>query len=109
MRVFQVFAPFSARSVALVKAWAESWTAYGWTPRLLSAREIREAGSRARAVEARGGGFLVDGLTFNYGLRPGSRKTAIVGQGRRGWRGSKLVRFPEGSTEDQIREGSQWR
>ena len=98
----KVFAAYSREKVGIVRVWAESWAARGWSPRLISPKEIREFGSPRKAAEARGGGILTDLLTINFAGRRHPLKSRRFG--RPGWEDAPLVRFTPGTDESSIRE-----
>jgi len=105
-----VFAVFSEAQADLVSTWIASWEARGWQTRLLSTREVQEAGGdavkamRCRCVRLRAShARLTDLLTINFALsakRPG--KWRLVRLNRRGWKTSPLVKFPPGTTRNTI-------
>jgi len=105
MPLVKVFAAYSEQRAPLVRVWMESWSSRGWTPQLLSAKELVEHGSLRRAVEARGGGVLADVLVINFSY-PTRRQPLLraVRFGRAGWERAPLVRFPRGVTEEEIRD-----
>jgi hypothetical protein len=91
-----VFAVFSELESDFVSLWIRSWEARGWTARILSAREIQEAGSAWEAVwKRRGhGGPIVDLQTINFSLpAKKGQKLRAVRFGKRGWKTAGLVRF----------------
>ena len=100
----KVFSVFSERKAGLIKVWAQSWEARGWTPQLISERELETEGSVRAAIRARGGGVLADVLVVNFEY-PARRRPPrrVVGFGKPGWKMARLVRFPAGATEEQIR------
>jgi len=98
----RVFAKYSGDLVSLVRIWSRSWESRGWEPRLLSAKEIEEAGSVKRAIEARGGGRLTHLLVINFSHDPDGDSRGPVRIGRRRWKTAGLVRFPGGTTEADI-------
>ena len=98
-----VFAVFSELESDFVSLWIRSWEARGWTARILSAREIQEAGGPWEAVCRRrrtSGGHLVDLQTINFSLpAKKGQKLRAVRFGKRGWKTAGLVRF---SSVDEI-------
>ncbi len=101
----KVFAVFSEDTVELVRLWSDSWRSRGWHPRLISEKEIEEAGSVRKAVKLRGGGILVDVMVinFDYPVRNCPRLRAVR-HGKPGWDEAPLVRFSKGTTEQAIRD-----
>lgn len=105
-----VFAVFSEPQAGLVNTWLASWRARGWQTRLLSSREVKEAGGDAvKAMRRRcirqhlTRAKLSDLLTFNFDLPPKRfSRWRVVRHSRRGWKTSPLVRFPEGTTRDMV-------
>ena len=100
----KVFAVFAEPLAEIVKLWARSWAARGWTPQLLSHKEIEIHGSPRAAARARGGGFLSTLLVLNFSY-PARRRPRVrtVKWGSPGWQTAPLVRFPPGVTEQDIR------
>ncbi len=100
----KIFAVFSERKAGLVRIWARSWSDRGWAPRLISPKEVNVHGSVKAAVHARGGGLLGDIQVINVSYpvrrRPVRR---VVWFGRTGWRSARLLRFPVGTLEEDIR------
>jgi hypothetical protein len=102
MRVFAVYSP---RKAWLVRVWAESWDARGWSAKLLTEREVRERGTPRRAAKARGGGLLTDLCVINFSCRARSRDPRkSIRFGKPGWERAGLVRFSVSETEQQIRD-----
>lgn len=101
----KVFAVFSERKAGLVKVWADSWESRGWTPQLLSAREIEIHGSPRAAARARGGGLVGDirVINFAYPVRRRPRRR-IVWFGKPGWQTAALVRFRSDCSGSQVLE-----
>lgn len=99
----RVFAQFSERSAGLVKVWAKSWAARGWTPQLLSAQEVSACGSARAAARRRGGGLLADLRVINYGY-PSRRcpRRRVVAFNAAGWQDALLVRFSSTATEADV-------
>ena len=91
-----VFAIFSEPKAALASLWIRSWEARGWAARILSAREVQEAGSVRKAVVRRNrASFLISDLqVINFSL-PAKRGPAFraIWFGKRGWKTARLVRF----------------
>lgn len=101
----KVFAVFSGKKAGMVKIWARSWAAHGWTPRLLSEKEVRLAGTPRAAARARGGGLLADLGVINFGYPVRNRpRRRVIRWASTGWTDALLVRFPEGTTEERILE-----
>ena len=101
----RVFAVFSERKAGLVGIWAHSWEARGWTPRLISEREVEACGSVRAALRARGGGLLSDLQVINYSYPVRKRpRRRIVRVGLPGWLTARLVRFSPDDTEARVRE-----
>ena len=100
----KIFAVFSGCKAGLVKVWAESWEARGWTPQLLSEREVKAHGSAGKAAKVRGGGLLGDlrVINFSYPVRKRPRRR-VVWFGSPGWETARLVRFVSDTTEQQVR------
>ena len=103
MSAGQVFAPFDESKVGILRLWVDSWAARGWSPRLLSPNEIRDAGGSAKKAVARraGNALLLDLGVINFSHNCSSR-LRVVAAGRRGWKAATLVRFPAGATPDDI-------
>lgn len=91
-----VFAAFSESKASLASLWIRSWEARGWAARILSAREVQEAGNVRKAVVRRSrASFLLSDLqVINFSL-PAKRGPAFraVRFGKRGWKTAGLVRF----------------
>jgi hypothetical protein len=89
-----VYAVFEESKAVFVSTWISSWEARGWTARILSAREVEEAGDIRKAARWRGNGPVVDLATINFSL-PAKRgaKMRTVSFGKRGWTTAGLVRF----------------
>ena len=91
-----VFAAFSESKAELVSLWIRSWEARGWKARILSIREIEEAGDLGKAVWKRlpRGGRIVDLRTINFSL-PAKKDQNLraIRFGKRGWKTAGLVRF----------------
>ena len=101
----KVFAVFRESQSGIVKVWAASWRAHGWTPQLLAEWEVEDSGSARRAAKARGGGLLVDVCVINFAYPDRRRPTRRLARvGRSGWLTAPLVRFPPGTTEQTIRD-----
>jgi hypothetical protein len=91
-----VFAVFSEPKAALASLWIRSWEARGWAARMLSAREVAEAGSARQAIQRRCRRVapLVDLQTINFAfLVKKGQKLRAVRFGKRGWKTAGLVRF----------------
>jgi hypothetical protein len=92
-----VFAVFSEPKAALVSLWIRSWEARGWKARILSAREIQEAGSARQAIirrRCRYASLLVDLQTINFSQPPkAGLKLRATRFGKWGWKTAGLVRF----------------
>ena len=101
----KVFAVFAESLAGVVKIWSRSWAARGWTPQLISHKEIEAHGSPRAAAKARGGGFLSHLFVINFSY-PARRRPRVrtVKQGAPGWTEAPLVRFPPGVTEQDIRD-----
>ena len=98
----RVFAVFESSKVALVRVWIDSWAARGWSPQLISPREIEEAGSVPQALRRRArGGAVTDLLAINFSGRPRDSLRAVR-LGRRGWQSAPVVRFPAGTSEADV-------
>jgi hypothetical protein len=94
----KVFADYEESEAPLLRVWVRSWTARGWEPRLLSYPPTRFH------PQMKPGTFLkVLPRVINFSFRP-SRKglPRVIGYGKRGWKTAALVRFPAGTTEDQV-------
>jgi hypothetical protein len=98
----KVFAPYIPELSHLVRLWSRSWEAQGWTPQLISEREVYVAGSIRRALRKRKGRILVSLATINLSRTP--RTKAQAGTFRPGKDLSKfnVVRFPGTLTEEEI-------
>lgn len=101
----KVFAVFSERKAGLIKVWSRSWEAHGWTPQLISSKELAVMGSVRAAARARGGGLLADlqVINFDYPSRKRPRRR-ILAYGCPGWEKARLVQFPSEATEEDVQK-----
>jgi hypothetical protein len=104
-----VFTVYDERHLDRLRIWARSWSAQGWTPRLLTARDLGSDDrprSKSKAIEAairkKGGGFYFEDTIINYGWRPGAKPAKVRTYNTRGWMDAALIRFPEDATENFI-------
>ena len=97
MNVFTVYVPQAAGSLRL---WARSWKQNGYTPKLITPREVREHGGIKHAVRKRGGGIFVIPGAFNICHRRG--KPSVKKHGSRGWEAAAIVRFSLDAPESLI-------
>lgn len=51
----KVFAVYEPEHAHRIREWVGHWEAEGWTPQLISQRELREAGSIRKAIKKRAG------------------------------------------------------
>ena len=101
-----VFIVYDEAHIDRLRIWARSWRANGWTPRILTRRDLGDKPT-ARKVEqiikAKGGGFLQSDSVINFSyVRGKSRPSPVRTYGKRGWETADLVRFPSDATEDLI-------
>jgi len=88
----QIFAVYRAEDAKLMRLWADTWAANGWKVRLILPKHPKR--KKAKVVSVR---------LINFGLRPGSGVTFRPRKwGAPGWKVAKLVRFPEGCTEEHV-------
>ena len=101
----QIFAVFTTAEAHLVRLWVDSWTARGWQPQVISAKEVGEFGSAKEAARRRGGpkASLVSLCVLNFNCPvTAARPLRPVRYGKRGWLSAGLVRFPDDMTEDRL-------
>jgi len=96
-----IFALFEASKIPLVRIWVDSWQARGWSPALISPREVEEAGSFRKAVAHRRGNAMSDLSEINFSGSPRGPLRSVR-FGKKGWLTAPLVRFPTGTTEAEI-------
>lgn len=100
-----VFARYQPAAAGIVRVWKESWEKRGWTPRLLSAREIKEAGTKAQAIRRRGGGRLVSLGAINFSFQAPQRiAPRVVAHKSPGWQTASVVLFPRTALAGDIQE-----
>ena len=98
----KVFAAYDGGKTPLVRVWSRAWESRGWTPQLLSEKEISEFGSVRKAARRRGGGMLTDLLVINFSFCPEGRTQSPVRHGHPGWEKAGLVQFSAQATEEEI-------
>lgn len=98
MKVFTLYSAAYARNLRL---WAESWENNGYTPQLISLRELMGRTIK-QVVRRRGGGLVVRPGDFNVSLRRG--KPVKRRHGAPGWRKASVVNFTPDVDEKTILE-----
>lgn len=83
-----VFADYSEAAAPLIRVWVRSWTAQGWTPRLLFKSKPPV------------GAVKVTPWVVNFSHKSGPIRPKRYGAP--GWQNSPLVRFPSTATEEDI-------
>lgn len=93
VKVFTLFDPATA---GLLRVWARSWANRGWTPRLLTARDVKRH-TPQEVAEKRRGVFVPPGvINFHFKKNPMPFTRAFK---ETGWEGAALVKF---ETEDEV-------
>jgi len=67
MKVFALYVPELS---GLVRVWVRSWKKRGWSPRLVTHRDLKKYGSFLKAVKAKGGKATTELTVINFSLRP---------------------------------------
>ncbi len=89
MNVFTLYNPATA---GLLRLWALSWQRQGWKTRLLSARDLKKAGSLKRAIPK--GQLFVLPTAINFGFPPRkNKKIRIAKFPAKGWERAPVVQF----------------
>lgn len=95
-----VFTLYTAAQAPALRLWARSWKKNGYTPKLITAREVIEYRGIRRTIRKRGGGIFVVPGAFNVSHRRG--KPSVRKFGARGWQKAAVVLFPAGTEERTI-------
>ena len=99
MNVFSLYCSAYAKHLRL---WIRSWRQNGYTPKLITLRELENGNTLKSVVRRRGGGVLVSGGTFNISHRRGKVKKKAYGTA--GWESAPVVVFPADVSESVILE-----
>jgi len=93
MKVFALYRPELAE---FIPAWIKSWTAHGWTPQIITEREVKIYGGAKQALKARGGRLLIGLNVINFSYRCPKKypkKLDICEACRPGWETAPLLKF----------------
>lgn len=100
----RILAVYRAVDAGLIRLWERSWRARGWTPGLLSPKEVESCSARAAAATRRAS-LVCNARTINFSYRvPRARPVRIKYKkfGTAGWQSADVVQFPAGMTEADI-------
>jgi hypothetical protein len=84
--VKRIIAKYAEKDIALARVWFRSWKARGWRT----------------GVRLGGSGISFRVINFGLARRGAPEKNKSKKLGARGWLTSPLVKFPPGSTEDDV-------
>lgn len=84
-----IFTVYSEAQAGILRLWAQSWKARGWTPKLVTRKKEKQ-------------GRFSYSFVINFSQRPTRKPLRPVKFGARGWQDAPLVRFPETVTVQQV-------
>lgn len=91
----------------LLRLWIKTWSARGWTPRLILPSETETGLSLRQAANRRGGGVVTTAGEINFSRKPRTKHPTKRNFGDPGWQKADTVVFARGPlgiepTEEEI-------